>query len=133
MATAAKAGKGTVFKRNTVACAELKTIGVPKIQRDTIDATNFDSNNYEEFILGMIRTGDCSLSFNHIPTDPGQSGLKDDLDNGTTQAFTIDFPFSSTKTLGFSGVVSSWEPTTDVNGIMMLNVSIKVSGAVTWT
>lgn len=133
MATAAKAGNGTVFKRNGVACAELKTLGVPKIQRDTIDATNFDSSNFEEFILGMKRTGDCSLAFNHIPTDAGQSGLKDDLDNGTLQAFTIEFPFSSTKTLGFSGVITAWEPTTDINGIMMLNVSIKVSGAVTWS
>lgn len=133
MATAAKAGNGTVFKRNTVACAELKSIGVPKLQRDTLDATSFDSLNYEEFILGLKRTGDCSLSFIHIPTDTGQSGLKTDLDNGTTQAFTIEFPFSSTKTMGFSGVVTAWEPTTDVNGIMMLNVSIKVSGSVTWT
>lgn len=133
MATAAKAGKSTVFKRNTVACSELKTLGAPAVQRDTLDATNFDSLNYEEFILGLYRTGDCSLSFNHIPTDTGQAGLKDDLDNGTTQAFTIEFPFSSTKTMGFSGVVTKWEPTTDYNGIMMLNVTIKVSGAVTWT
>lgn len=133
MATLAKAGNGTVFKRNGVACAELKTLGVPAVQRDTLDATNFDSLNYEEFILGLFRTGDCSLSFNHITSDAGQTGLKDDLDNGTNQAFTIEFPFSSTKTMGFSGVVTNWQPTTDVNGIMMLNVTIKVSGAVTWT
>lgn len=133
MTTAAKAGSGTVFYRNGTACSELKTIGVPKIQRDTLDATSFDSGNYEEFILGMRRTGECSLSFNHIPTDTRQTGLKSDLDNGTVQSFSITFPFSSTKTLAFSGVVTSWEPTTDVNGIMMLNVSIKVSGTPSWT
>jgi hypothetical protein len=133
MATAAKAGRGTVFKRNGVACAELKTLGPPKVERDTLDATNFDSANYEEFILGLIRTGDCVLGFNHNPADTGQAGLKSDLDAGTLQAFTIDFPFSATKQMAFSGIVKSWEPTSEYNGIMMLNVSIKVSGAITWT
>lgn len=130
--TASKAGKGTTFTRNGGTCAELKKLGPPKVQRDTIDATNFDSQNYEEFILGLYKTGDATLSFNSIPTDVGQSGLKDDMDNGTLQNFAIAFPFAVTKTLGFSGYVTSWEQTADYNGIMMLNVSIKVSGAITW-
>lgn len=131
--TNARVGRGTVFYRNGLACAELKQIGPPTVSRDTIDATNFDSNNYEEFVPGLIRTGECTLSFNHVPTDTGQAGLKSDLDNGTLQTFSITFPFSSTKTLAFSGIVQSWQLQTDYNGIMMLNVTIKVSGAVTWT
>ena len=133
MTTQAKSGRGTLFKRAGISCAELKTLGTPKVTRDTIDATSFDSSNYEEFILGIFRSGTCQLGFINVPTDVGQAGLKSDLDNGTTQAFTIEFPFTATKTLTFNGIVTEWEPTAGTHEIMMLNVGIKVSGAVSWT
>lgn len=133
MATAARSGRGLVFKRSGVAAAELKTITVPPLERDTLDATSFDSQDAEEFILGLKRTGTCQLVFNHIPSDTVQAGLKDDLDNGVTGSYSIVLPFGTNKTLAFSGVVQSWQPTAEVNGIQMLNVSIKVSGLPSYT
>lgn len=128
MATAARSGRGLVFKRSGVSAAELKTITIPPIQRDTLDATSFDSNDAEEYILGLKRTGSCQLQFIHIPTDTVQSGLKDDLDNGTVGSYSIVLPFGTNKTLAFSGVVTNWQPQAEVNGVQMLSVDIKVSG-----
>lgn len=86
--------------------AEVTAISVPGMSRDAIEATHLGSDDgYGEFIAGLKKLGEASITVNFIPS--ATDVLVAAFDAGIGD-FRILFP-SGTLALDFGGVVTGFE------------------------
>jgi predicted secreted protein len=124
------AALGVVLQRDGNPVAELTSIGGVSLSRETIEATNFDSEDgYEEIIAGIRSGGEVPIEGNFIAGDTsGQAGLKADYDSDTLQDYAIVFPTTITASWAFTGLVTKFETGFEVKGKVAFSASIKISG-----
>lgn len=108
--------------------AEVKDISAMPIELETVDVTNHDSGGWREHIGGILSLGDVSFEINYQPTAPTHSLLINDLLTKAVRNFRIIYP-DGTET-PFSGLVTSFEPTAPVDGVVTAGVTIKGTGSV---
>lgn len=126
---AGRASKGTVLERATVAVGNITTIGGPNMTAATIDVTDHDST-WMEYVAGMKDAGEVSFEVNFMNT-AGQEAVRDDL-GGAPAAYTISFPGGMS--VDFSAVVTAFSMNAGgVNDKLSASVTLKATGAVTWT
>lgn len=122
------ASKGTVLKRATVAVGHITTIGGPNMSAATIDTTDHDST-WAEFAAGMKDAGEVTFDVNFMSTT-SQKAVRDDL--GTAATYVIEFPGGTS--VSFSAIVTAFGMSAGgVNDKLSSSVTLKVSGAPTWT
>lgn len=140
MATAAVRAQGTLLKigdggspETFTTVAEFRDISGPAQTADTIEVTSQDSpSHYKEFIPGLKDGGDVSGPMNFV-NSAAQDALLTDMENQTKRNFQIVTTHSPAKTAAFAGYITNISHTFNLNEAAMRNVTIKVTGAVTWS
>ena len=142
MATSAKPGSKCALKRETTSgsgtyavIAEVKGVRGPGLSGGVIDVTSFDSTGVREFVATLRDAGTLSFSVNYVPNGGGTGHqlLVTDLYNGSTVNFRLEFQFSPTVILAFSGIITGFEVSAELEQAVSANVTIKVTGWPTWT
>lgn len=132
-------GFGVIFKTQ-IAGVYTQVAGVldikgPSISLTQIDVTSRDSANWMEFIGGLKDGGEVTFNLVYDPATQthnaaASGGLMTLLIAGATNNFQIYFP--STNTATFAGLVTKFAPTAPLNDKLTADVTIKVSGAITF-
>jgi len=123
------AGKGTQFLLATVPVGRLSSISGVAMSADQIDVTALDSmGSFREYIAGFKDGGDVPLSGFFDYSDAGQQALHDAFQSGETQACSIVFPTAQACKWAFSGVVTGFETSIEVDGAISFSATVKVSG-----
>lgn len=122
-------GSGASFTVNSNAVAELTSV-TNSITGDSLDITTFDSNNFREFIQGLV-SGQVSISGYYDPTDTnGQVVILGAIlaaNNITSPEFLVD----GTNGIGAtSGVVTSVDIGAEVAGLVSFSANIQLSGTI---
>ncbi len=141
MASRAFSGQGTIIARadpgatpTFVTIAEIKSISGPGGASTTLDTTTL-SSTAKEFVPGLKDNGEVSLSVNFVPGDAGQQQMIDDQENLTMAVYRITYadkkPTGGT-TATFNAYVTNFSPSIGVDALSTADVSLRVSGGVTW-
>ena len=115
---------------------ECKQVAIPEITRDYNDVTNLDSpNGFREFSQGLKDAGELSMECNYTIALYEAALAKQNGDALTY--FRITLPADASQSAGdvfeYAGFVTVGVPTEAVGGELMININVKVSGAVTHT
>ena len=141
MASRAFSGQGTIIARADLATptvfstlAEIKSIAGPGGASNMLDTTTLSSVAME-FVPGLKDNGEVSLGVNFVPGDEAQQQMLDDQENQRMAIYKITYsdkkPTGGT-TATFNGYVTNFAPSVGVNALSTADVTIKVSGGVTW-
>lgn len=130
MTTSAKPGSKCLLKRSGTAIAEVKGVRGPGLSGGVVDVTSFDSAGVREFAATLRDAGTLSFTANYIPNAAGTGHqlLIADCASGTALTFALEFQFSPTVTMTFTGIVVGCEIAAELEQAVSLNVSIKVTG-----
>lgn len=126
---AGRASKGTVLKMATAAVGHITTLGGPNMTVATIDTTTHDST-WNEFVAGMKDAGEVTFECNWMSTTT-QKAVRDAL-GADPSAFSIEFPGGTSVSFS-SGVTAFGFSAGGVNDKLSNSVTLKISGAPTWT
>lgn len=141
-ATTGFTGHGTVFKRGDGATPEVFSNVGPCVSikqsdhtLETVDATHLDSTDrHEEVLPTIFRSGPIALSLHWDPTVTAQASLRTDFLARTLRNFKIVFPNAAASEFAFSGYITKFAlGETTVDGVQVLDVEIKPTGAFTLT
>jgi hypothetical protein len=118
--------------------AQVRDINGPALTGETDDVTNRDSSGGFREYIGTLKDGG-DVTFN-IVYDPDQTthsasaagGVVTLLTSGALNNFRVTFSDSTPATATFAGIVTAFAPTLPLAGAMTADVTIKVSGAITW-
>lgn len=132
--------QGTVIKRGDGGGTEVFTTitrvvsisGVGNGASTEIDITDLSSAG-KEFLMGLKDEGEISLAINYDPDDAEQDGLRTDRDARTLRNFQIVMTDSPATTISFSAYVKTFGLDWGVDDKVPLSVSLRISGAVTFT
>ena len=116
--------------------AGVRDISGPSMSQDTIEASSRD-NNWKEFVGGQVDGGEITFDIVYDPDTPTHlagtaGGLVKDLIAGTMQAFKLKFADTTPATASFSALVTRFTPKAPYNGLQSADVTLKISGAITW-
>ena len=136
MTTKARSGVGATFEIDTgggyAFIAELLNIGGPELAVEDVEATSLDSvGGYKEYVPGAIDGGNCTVTLN-FKNDAQQRALRALVGTIQVADFRITMPTSPLNVVYFSGSLSSWSQSTEANAVLTADVSIKISGEVTY-
>lgn len=108
---------------------EVKDFKPSGAQVSKIDVTNLDSTA-KEYVAGLVDNGDFSMSVNYVAGDPGQAACKVAFEASLTKTFKIVAPNADTFT--FSAFVMKFPevPSGAVDGVLMGDMSVQITGAV---
>lgn len=115
---------------------EVKGLAVPVPTVEYQDATSLDSaGGYREFVAGLKDAGEISLPCGY--TTAGYETAYGYFTNGTLLDFETTLPIETGQATGdvfaFQGFVTPEMETNAVGDIIGMSLSIRVSGAPTWT
>ena len=139
--TSAAAGVGSAFKLGDAASpevfttvAEVLSIGGPDITAEEIEVTSLDSaGGYKEYITGLKDGGTVALEMNWIKSNSQQTSMRDLVDSGTQRNYEIAFSDSPNTVAAFAGKVTSFSMSADPGSQLKASMSVRISGAVTWS
>jgi len=98
------------------------------------DSTDFDSAA-KEYIAGLPDGDQITLEFNDDldgSTNTQLAGLISDVDSGTNRNVQVVFTDgTNTETYDFTVVPLSWKKVPSVTGVNRVQITIKISGAIT--
>lgn len=130
--------QGTTLTYNSNAVGEIVDINGPTASRDEIDATNLGSTA-KEFQLALPDNGEITLTVNIAPADVGQEAIEADFytDPPPARTVLITLPLadghSTNTTISVSARVSGFEVAIQTDSIVQINVTLRCTGAATWT
>ena len=137
LGTLLKIGDGAtpeVFKT----IAEVKDISGPGLTREFAEFTHQQSTGgYREYKPTFKNSGDVTFKCNFLPDDETQgfatTGTLKDYEDGTLRNFQLLFPDSGATKASFAAYVANIQPGAPIAGPLELNVTLRVTGPVTWT
>lgn len=126
----AKRSVGTLLKIGNNSIVGLTSIGGLELTAETIDVTTLMSDGgYREFIGGFKDGGEVPISGFFEPGDTtGQIAMYNAFQNGTTDSYSIVFPSEMGASWNFSGVVTGFSTSVDLEEAVSFEGTIKVSG-----
>lgn len=128
--TTLKVGDGESSEAFTV-IPELISADGQKATAETVNVTNTDSPNAAQEKIGqaIVDPGQITASFNYIPTNAVQLGLRTDMYAGTTRNFQLFMNNADADVLPFAAIVVGWEKTGGGRGTnWVLEVTLDVTG-----
>lgn len=96
-----------------------------------IDITALESTG-KEFNMGLKDEGSVSLEIIFNPDDSEHTGLRTDRDNATLRSFRITFTNSPATTATFNAYVTNYSVSGQIDEVVRLSVTLRISGSVTW-
>ena len=144
MATSAISSWGTVLRVGDgggpevfTTIAELKDISGPGKALGTTEVTTHASpGRAREFISTLVDNGEVSFTVNFLITNATHdwlTGLMGDLDDGTRRNFQLQFPDAGTTTAAFAAFVTQFNPSEPVDGALEAEITLKLTGLITWS
>ena len=120
------------------AIAEVKDINGPVLSREFAEFTHQQSaSGYREYKPTFKASGDVTFKCNFLPDDETQgfqtSGLLKDYEDGTLRNFELLFPDTGATKASFAAYVANISPGAPIAGALELNVTLRVTGPVTWS
>jgi len=100
--------------------------------RDTIEVTTLDEA-WKEYIAGLKDGGEVPVELNYYPDDTGQTTIQTDFENGTLRNFKITLTNSGSSEVTFAAIISALGWNSSTGEKITGSVSLKVSGAITFT
>ena len=136
-------GKGTTVTyastsgglATATALANVGSISGPTASSEFLDVTAQNTaGKYRSFIAGVIDPGELSFPVNYDPADAGHQALHALLESQAENVWELDFngAIGSAITCTFPGVVTGCEVNAPVDGVITMNVTVKVTGEITW-
>ncbi len=114
------------------AIAEVKDISGPRLSLDTEDVTSHSSpGSWEEHIGTVLRSGEVTFEVNYLPTHAthnASTGLIADMVNKTKRNFQLVFPDAGNTTWGLAALVTGFEPSEPVQGVLGASITLKITG-----
>lgn len=99
--------------------------------RDLIDVTNL-SSTAREYKLAIKDGQEIQLEIQYDPSDTEHSGLRTDMNDGTTRSFQITDSDSPSNTITFNALVTNWSLGYPIDSVVPLNVTLKPTGDLTF-
>ena len=114
--------------------AFVRNISGPSVESGEVEATTLDSTAaYREMLLGLIDPGNMTFEIAWDPADA--NGTHIDLtaaqNSRTLMNWKLVLP-TTTQTITFTGRVQSFSPTVPFDDLLTANVSVRISGLITW-
>lgn len=100
--------------------------------RSEIDTTTLKAAS-KTFKLGLKDNGTLQIELNHDPADALHQDLKDLNDSGDSANFELVMADAGAGTYAFTGYVSQWALRADVDNVYKTQLSVRISGDVTYT
>lgn len=130
------AAYGTLLKINGTTVAGVTNISGPNLTLETIDVTNHSSTSgWREFVAGLKDGGEVTFDIVYDPAGAthmnASGGLLYELDQGTSESFSLTFPDSGATVWSFTAFVTSFEPGAPVADGLTASVTLKITGAPT--
>lgn len=119
--------------------AQTRDIKGPGMSANAIDVTTRDSaSGHKEFVYGLREAGEVTLSLifdpdlaTHSFTASGGFGAY--LIAGTIGSYKLFFPDTSPTVAAFSALVVKYEPTSPYDGAETAEVTLRITGAISWS
>lgn len=96
-----------------------------------IDVSDFDST-FKEYIAGLADNGAFTMAVNFAKSQAGQTIVQARRDDGVVSSMKVVLPAGSTPTASFTGFVKKFSKNMAVGAAQTGQISIRVTGAVTW-
>lgn len=142
-ASTAKIGLGTALEMGDgqspevfATVANVVNIDGPGESMETVDVTHLQSTGgYREFLPHLKDGGEVTLTVHYDPTHPtqdGSTGLKKKFDDRSLTNFRINqsTQFATNGILSFSAYVTGLGKTTNVDGVIEQQVTLRTTGPV---
>lgn len=114
---------------------EVRDISGPAMALGTEEVTSHDSaSGWREYVPTLLEGGEISFSINFTAasTQGFSSGLFTTMTGKTLRNFQLVVPTASAKTASFAAYVTQWNPNLPVEGAITADITLQVSGPVTW-
>lgn len=115
---------------------EVKTLGPVGQTNDTVEVTNFDSNNAKEFIAGLKDGSEFEVGCNYLLTNNTiQQQLRTDCLNAVS-ARNIEIEFTdgtNTETLSFAVTCVGQNIAANLAEANLISYTLKITGDITYT
>jgi hypothetical protein len=119
-------GTGTVVTFNSVAIGELTNLSGPGISVETFDTSDMDTTAWKTFIAGDLKDpGEIELEIFHEATAAIPSI------GGVAATLTILWAGDAGEIWSCSAIMTGYDPTSPLEGLMTATYKFKVTGAVT--
>ena len=120
------------------AIAEVKDITGPGLTVEFAEFTHQQSTGgYREYKPTFKNSGDVTFKCNFLPDDATQgfsaTGLLKDYEDGTLRNFQLLFPDTGNTLASFAAYVSNIQPSSPMASPLELNITLRVTGPVTWS
>lgn len=131
-------GFGSIFSLDNgssfTAVAEVKEVSGPGLSRATVEVTNHASPSAaREYIAGLIDAGEITLGLSWLPGNTQHSQILTDFTNGTLRNVKITLPSSAGSKVWTAAVIfTKYDPSYQIDGVLGLQVTMKVSGMPTF-
>lgn len=109
---------------------EVRSINGPGGSAAVIDVTDLSSLAREKR-MGIADEGQLSFEMMYIPSDTQHALLRTQRANRTETNFQLDFTDSPVTTWSFAGFITTFTISAQVDGVVMANVTIEITGAIT--
>lgn len=130
--TLLKIGDGATPTEVFTSIAEVKEIGGPSLELETVDVTSHTSpGGWREFVGTLLNGGEVELTLNFVPTEgthDNSTGLLADMTARTRRNFQMVFPDVGATTWAFTAFVTGFEPSAAVDGSLDAEVTLQVTG-----
>ncbi len=132
-------GLGTKFNRETDVPGTFAAVGMianitpPGAQRDVVEVDDLNPvNEVKKKLVGLIDSGELSLTLNYDPEDAGHGDLEDDFHAGLAHNYQIEL--ASGGIWGITGIVTGFAPSEISAGdVMQAEVTITVTAKPEYT
>jgi hypothetical protein len=123
---AADVGTGTTVTFNSVAIGELTNVSGPGLSVETFDTSSMDSVSWKSFIAGdLVDGGEIELEIWH------ESDAAIPAIGGAAATLVILWAGDAGNDWSCSAILTGYDPTSPLEGLMTATYKFKVTGAVT--
>jgi len=123
---------GSIFSWNAVAVPQIRNLNGPDESIDVADITAMDTPaGKRTFLPTLVNSGTISLEIEYDPDDTVHIALINDAEAKTSRAFLITETDPIPKTKAGTGIITAISFARDFSSVLLLNVTIQVTGAIT--
>jgi hypothetical protein len=109
---------------------EVRAVTPPNQQTEQVEATHMQSaNRTREFITGLVDPGEMTFEINWRPGNTSDQRLTALKNSGVYKLTRVTWP--NTVTWTFLGAVTGLEPSTPIDDVATMTVTMRVSGTTT--